>query len=112
MKAALIVLSERGLFLARCLANALPSDMFGHENCALLPGETPFASLVKVTEWLFAGYPRLIFFTPAGAAVRALSGLPRDKHLDPAVVQVDPAGRFVVSLLSGHEGGANELAFY
>ncbi|MDQ1832202.1 cobalamin biosynthesis protein [Massilia scottii] len=46
-----------------------------------------------------------------GIAVRFLDGLPLDKHTDPAVVVLDEAGRFAVSLLAGHEGGANALAY-
>ncbi len=46
-----------------------------------------------------------------GIAVRLLQGLPRDKHTDPAVVVLDEGCRFAVSLLGGHEGGANRLAY-
>ena len=42
--------------------------------------------------------------------MRAIATHVRDKFSDPAVVSVDEAGRFVVPLLSGHVGGANELA--
>ena len=47
----------------------------------------------------------------AGIAVRLLGGLPEDKRSDPPVVVLDTAGRYAVSLLSGHEGGANALAY-
>lgn len=52
-----------------------------------------------------------IMIAAGGIAVRFLDGLPEDKHRDPAVVVVDEAGRFAVSLLAGHEGGANRLAY-
>ena len=45
-----------------------------------------------------------------GIVVRVIAPLIRDKHTDPAVVVVDDVGRFVISMLSGHEGGANQLA--
>lgn len=47
----------------------------------------------------------------AGIAVRFLDGQPQDKRSDPAVVVVDEAARFAISLLAGHEGGANRLAY-
>ena len=42
--------------------------------------------------------------------VRAIGPHAASKYEDPAVVVVDDAGRFVISLLAGHEGGANDLA--
>lgn len=47
----------------------------------------------------------------SGIALRFLNGLIKDKHTDPAVVLLDEAGRFAISLLAGHEGGANRLAY-
>jgi cobalt-precorrin 5A hydrolase len=52
----------------------------------------------------------LVLVMATGAAVRLVAPNLRDKHRDPAVVAVDDAGRFVISLLSGHTGGANEIA--
>jgi cobalt-precorrin 5A hydrolase len=46
-----------------------------------------------------------------GIAVRYLEGLIKDKRSDPGVVVIDEGCRFAVSLLSGHEGGANFLAY-
>src|SRR5262245_26897676 len=45
-----------------------------------------------------------------GIVVRTLGPLTRDKHAEPPVVVVDEAGRFAVSVLGGHGGGANRLA--
>lgn len=59
---------------------------------------------------LFSRYRRLILFMPVGAAIRLLAPNLEHKHNDPAVVCVDDAGKFAVSLLSGHVGGADALA--
>jgi len=59
---------------------------------------------------LFSAYDGLIFIMASGIVVRVIAPCIENKHTDPAVVVVDDVGRFVVSLLSGHEGGANKLA--
>jgi cobalt-precorrin 5A hydrolase len=59
---------------------------------------------------VFAQYDGLIYILPTGVVVRALAPLLQHKTTDPAVVAVDVGGRWAVSLLSGHEGGANDLA--
>src|SRR5260363_306911 len=51
----------------------------------------------------------LVLVMATGIAVRLLDGLPRNKHSDPAVVVLDEAARYAISLLAGHEGGANRL---
>lgn len=52
----------------------------------------------------------LIFIMAAGIVVRTIAPLIKDKRRDPAVVVLDEKGRFAISLLSGHLGGANECA--
>ncbi|MGW1048320.1 precorrin-3B C(17)-methyltransferase [Streptomyces sp. NPDC002521] len=58
----------------------------------------------------FAGCTQLVCFLATGATVRLLAPLLGDKTADPGVVCVDEGGRFAVSLVGGHGGGANELA--
>jgi cobalt-precorrin 5A hydrolase/precorrin-3B C17-methyltransferase len=52
----------------------------------------------------------LIFIMAAGIVVRTIAPLLKDKRTDPGVVVLDEKGQFVISLLSGHLGGANGLA--
>ena len=59
---------------------------------------------------LWESHHGLIFCLAAGAVVRLIAPLLKHKSTDPAVVVVDPEGKFVVSLCSGHLGGADELA--
>jgi cobalt-precorrin 5A hydrolase len=59
----------------------------------------------------FTHYRQWILIMTTGIAVRYLQGLPKDKASDPGVVVLDEGCRFAISLLGGHEGGANQLAY-
>ena len=73
----------------------------------VIPFDLPARPLVAR---LFGEYERLVLLMPVGAAVRLLAAHIGDKRTDAAVVCVDDAGRFAVSVLSGHVGGADALA--
>lgn len=81
-------------------------------SCAEAAGEF---SVLKETlkEWTkrqFKQADGILFIGAAGIAVRACAPFVQDKTKDQAVVVIDETGRYAVSLLSGHLGGANELA--
>ncbi len=67
-------------------------------------------SIRQVLQSAFQQHQALICILAAGIVVRELAPLMQNKHTDPAVVVMDAEGKFAVSLLSGHEGGANQLA--
>jgi cobalt-precorrin 5A hydrolase len=96
------------------LAAALTPQFLGAEAFVFAPyaraGQTPFESVPEITRSLWKQARGFLFICAAGIAVRAIAPLLRSKYEDPAVVQCADNGAFVVSLLSGHEGGANELA--
>ncbi|MDZ7833932.1 MAG: cobalamin biosynthesis protein [Desulfobacterales bacterium] len=73
-------------------------------------GAFGFARLADAVGEAFHQYEAHIFVMATGIAVRMIAPLLGSKTSDPAVVAVDDAGRFAVSLLSGHAGGANALA--
>lgn len=58
---------------------------------------------------LFQQYKGIILIISLGAVVRMIAPLLKDKKIDPAVLVIDDHGEYVISVLSGHLGGANEL---
>lgn len=102
---------EPGIWLVRAQAEAL-----GRAIQARLGGELyrPWLQQVPQKEQFaaaFAQHTQWVMVCATGIAVRFLDGLPKNKHCDPAVVVLDEGSRFAISLLSGHEGGANRLAY-
>ncbi|MFF6991865.1 precorrin-3B C(17)-methyltransferase [Streptomyces sp. NPDC010273] len=67
-------------------------------------------SVADAVRAAFAECEQLVCFLATGAVVRLIAPLLGDKRTDPGVVCVDEGGRFAVSLVGGHGGGANELA--
>jgi cobalamin biosynthesis protein CbiG len=102
-------LTPRGAAVAREIAAALKAEIRLPRRLAE-PGEQGFCRLAEAlaTEWPLAkGH---IFVAAAGLVVRCMAPLLAHKDGDPAVVVCDQNGRFAISLLSGHLGGANDLA--
>lgn len=67
-----------------------------------------FSSQLMESRWR-AGED-IVCVMAAGIVVRTIAPLLEDKKTDPAVIVIDEKGKYVISLLSGHLGGANELA--
>lgn len=110
----IVAISRRGASLARTLSSAIAgeSTLYLERRLTEPSGDAVAFDLPlrPLVQRLFSEYEALVLFMPVGAAVRLLAPCIRDKHRDPAIVCVDDAGRFAVSLLSGHLGGADQLA--
>ncbi len=72
------------------------------------PGVQAFQSLPKLIGDIFGKKNVLLFIGATGIAVRAVAPFLKGKETDPAVLVMDEAGNHIISLLSGHLGGANE----
>ena len=67
-------------------------------------------SIRQILHTAFQKHKSLICVMASGIVVRELAPLLKSKHTDPAVVVVDESGKYCISLLGGHKGGANALA--
>ena len=102
-RAAILSFSARGGETARRIADCLQGDY--EVEC-----HTPKGNLKPLTAELFPAVEALIFVGACGIAVRAIAPHLVHKAVDPAVLVADERGDFVISLISGHIGGANDLA--
>lgn len=111
MTAAFITLSREGASLIPRLRQELGEiDCYLHDAVAEVENCQSFTHIIELTHEIFPRYRALIYAAPCGVVVRSLAGCVASKLTDPAVVVLDVGARWAVSLLSGHEGGANDLA--
>jgi len=113
VRTAVIAVSRRGIKIAALLKELYPEAHIYVPPRFLSDEEEPNTHLPLRGSFrealgpLFANYRLLIFISAAAVAVRAIAPYLQGKDKDPAVVNVDEQARFVISLLSGHLGGAN-----
>ena len=118
-RTAVVALSLHGAILARRLAAGLGSEPtlfldgrfcgpdIGEEGFQLRKFTLPLRPVIREA---WDEFEEVVLFLPVGAAVRLVATMLTDKRTDPALVCVDDAGRFAVSVVSGHLGGADALA--
>jgi cobalt-precorrin 5A hydrolase len=111
-RVAILAITKNGIKIASSIKqifpkwNAYAPSKF-RDSSDVLWYDDPIGS--KIAE-LFSKYDALVCLFSLGAVIRLLSPLLKDKKTDPAVLVIDDKASFVISALSGHIGGANELA--
>jgi len=104
MKTGVWIVRSEAEEIGRYLAAELEAQCY-------VPGDTRQPTNREMFAGRFREHRQWVLVMATGIAVRYLQGLPSDKQVDPGVVVLDEGCRFAISLLSGHEGGANKLAY-
>ena len=112
-KVAILAITKNGIKMGLSLKNLFPDwKVFAPSK---------FSDNNEVIEWyndstsikivdLFKSNNALICLFSLGAVIRLIAPHIKDKKTDPAVIVIDDKAQFVISVLSGHLGGANELS--
>jgi len=108
---AIVAVSRGGAEQARRLRAALPEARLLLPRRFAAGDACPYdCGVGAAVAAAFAESRALVLVMATGIAVRLVAPLLREKQTDPAVVVVDDVGRFAISLVGGHLGGANALA--
>ena len=118
MKIAVVSITKHGIALAGKVVAAMPGaalfcpEKFRSEGERAAPGVTHCyeGKVGDQVPALFAAFDGIVCIVSLGAVVRLIAPHLKSKETDPAVVVIDEAGKFVIPMLSGHLGGANQLA--
>ncbi|MCP4164113.1 MAG: cobalt-precorrin 5A hydrolase [Deltaproteobacteria bacterium] len=108
-KTAVWVITEGGLKISENLEKDMGFDLFASRKLKNAKNACFFSSLKESIRENFNKYNGHIFIMSTGITVRLISDLIKSKTTDPAVLVIDDKGLNVISLLSGHIGGANRL---
>ena len=102
MKYAVITFTDQGDQIAEFLASRFSVDIYSKKK------QSDF-NFKEISKKVMENYLAIIFISSTGIAVRAIAPYIKSKDVDPAVLVIDNSCNYVISLLSGHLGGANQL---
>ena len=109
----LITCSVRGYAtmqkLAKKLENISGAEIITKVKCEALPKVSMRETVKACVDTYFGQVDAIVFVTASGIAVRSVAEHLAHKSEDPAIVCMDECGKHVISLVSGHAGGANAL---
>jgi cobalt-precorrin 5A hydrolase len=110
-KVAVLAITKNGIKIAHTIKQSFPSwEIFAPSKFQDQTSITWYEdqTSTKIAE-LFGKFDGLVCLFSLGAVIRLVSPYLKDKKTDPAIIVIDDKASFVISVLSGHLGGANEL---
>ncbi len=109
-KIVIAAFTKNGIDLAKKISDFIHAEIFVPERFIEENLGKINAPLTDWTGKIFSNSSAIIFVSACGIALRAIAPHIKSKLLDPAVIVIDEKADFVIPILSGHIGGANELA--
>ncbi len=107
---AIILVSSQSLTMAELLKRELgDATIYTKNQCS---GCTTITSYSRFLASHFTEFDSIVFIGALGICVRSIASCIRNKYKDPAVICIDSTGRYVIPVLSGHIGGANDLSHH
>ena len=103
MKVAIISVSDKGKKLALTIKKHLDDDS------TVIRADLFHKDVKKYLKIAFYEYDAIVAIMASGILIRSIAPYIKSKTTDPAVINIDDNGNFVISTLSGHLGGANKL---
>lgn len=108
VKTAIILTSEVSLPIAESIKKEVEhSEIYTKSD---IDHTIRIESINDYVKELFDTVEAIVFIGAMGICIRSIAPNIKDKHTDPAIVNIDSTGRYIVSVLSGHIGGANDLS--
>jgi len=110
-KVAILAITKNGIKIADTIRQSFPSwevfapSKFHDDGISAIWYEEQTSA--KIAD-LFGKYDGLVCLFSLGAVIRLIAPHLKDKKTDPAIIVIDDKASFVISVLSGHLGGANE----
>lgn len=113
MTASIISVTEKGRLLSRKISVILSEKHTVKRYCFYKKCDdesTPFYDINGIVSDVFKDSDAIVFICACGIAVRSIAPFVKSKQSDPAVIVIDDCGKYAIPILSGHIGGANQLA--
>lgn len=107
MKLACLSFSEKGALLGERIKN-----LDGEYSVTHIENRKHNGGIKDYLKRNWTSFDGFIFISASGIAVRMINPYIKNKAIDPAIIVVDDYGKYAISLLSGHLGGANEIAIW
>lgn len=103
----ILLVSKVGLPVAEQITRTYPQAIMYSKN--VLEGVRPIISIKVFLEEHFEQSESIIFIGAMGICIRSIAPFVVHKYTDPAIINIDSTGKHVISVMSGHVGGANAL---